>query len=111
LFVINRLPISNIIKAIDAEIAIVPAIGSALWLSNKPITNDATAPNPNCIAPNNAAAVPALCAKGANDNAEALGLVVPTQPSTINIMKMVVPKPNQPFKVPITNIIVLLPKS
>ena len=82
-------------------------IGTAEFLTKIPTANEAKAPNPNCIAPIKADALPAFLEKGARVSPAVLGFDIPKQARNRNNMVIVPYKPNKPFIASIRNIITM----
>src|SRR5258708_39635204 len=86
---IARLPANNMLRAVTAQAAIIPAIGTAVRLLSQPTVAEVRAPAHIWMPPKRAEAVPALRLNGARDRAEELGKMHPWQQKNRKMRKMV----------------------
>ena len=99
LYWIFFLLINRIIKPMRVHVAMTAVIGMALCAFNKPTKAAAKDPNPICIAPMSADALPASLVNGAIDKAAEFGKLKPWQLRNKKIKSMVLNNPNTPNKV------------
>jgi hypothetical protein len=97
---ITRLPVSKILRAVAAQVAITAAIGTAVRLLSQPTVAEVRAPEHIWMPPIRAEAVPALRLNGARERAEELGNTHPWQQRKRKMRKMVLNSSKNPKMLP-----------